>query len=691
MNCPNCSADNRPGATFCGSCGRPLRVDLLPVCDACNAELRPGARFCHRCGRTLSAVVGAPPVEPPPAAELSPVVESLPAVEPPAEAPPPPVVEPPLATAPPPPDPQPVAEAEIICANCGQANRTTARFCRACSQPLLVTCGQCGQENRVTARFCRECGQPLAGSAPPPASAAAEEAPGDAPLPVTTQPPPPRSASLVCEFCGAAIHGEARFCPQCGKSPTSRLQAIAGKFTTGQMPKGHMLRGSEGAEYMILRLIAQGGMGAVYEVGRMGDGSHWAMKEMSETAFARGDRSRTVAQFREEADLLRALRHENLPRVADVFEADRRHFLVMELIEGQTLNQLLDAHGGPLPEKDVVDWGAQLCRVLAFLHTRNPPIIYRDLKPDNIMVDAAGGRIKLIDFGIARRFKGGKRSDTYMLGTRGYAAPEQFGKAESDARTDLYALGATLHHLLTHENPTNRKLFEFPSLANYTHLKLSRRTTEAIDSALQQSPDARPADAAALYKALTGRTMPPPPPATVPPAPVEGQRPAAPALTGRLEPPVPLDLGTARRGDMPSGSLPVVGAADALAVVPRSEWLSATPERLTPGNGRVTVTARTGRLALGREDKPVNYRVRFVVDALWWFVLWLYSGHARLVVPAPRRHEGAVRVGQQEIAVAVTVTPTPGELSTGRLISAAAVALEVTVAVLALVYAVLLL
>jgi hypothetical protein len=109
------------------------------------------------------------------------------------------------------------------------------------------------------------------------------------------------------------------------------------------------------------------------------------------------------------------------------------------------------------------------------------------------------------------------------------------------------------------------------------------------------------------------------------------------------------------------------------------------------GSDRVTVTARTGRLALGREDKPVNYRPRFVVDALWWFVLWLYSGHARLIVPAPRRHEGAVRVGQQEIAVAVTVTPTPGELSTGRLVSAAAVALEVTVAVLALVYAILLL
>ena len=640
MNCPNCSADNRTGATFCGTCGWPLRVDRLPVCDACNATLRVGARFCHRCGRTLSAVVGAELLS---AGEL-PAGVALPSVAGPQS---------------------PAVAAEVTCPNCGQANRATARFCR-------------------------DCGGSLAAAAPLLPAA-------DGPPPVTTQPPPPRSASILCEFCGGAIHGGARFCPHCGRSPSLAQLAEADNFLTGQMPKGYLLRGSDGADYMILRLIAQGGMGAVYEIGRLSDGTHWAMKEMSETAFARGDRAKTVAQFREEAALLRALRHENLPRVADVFESNHRHFLVMELIEGQTLNQLLEAHGGPLSEKDVVDWGAQLCRVLAFLHSRNPPIIYRDLKPDNIMVETAGGRVKLIDFGIARRFKGGKRSDTFMLGTRGYAAPEQFGKAESDARTDLYALGATLHHLLTHENPTSRKLFDFPPLAGYSHLKLSRRTCEAIDAALQPSPDARPADAAALYKALTGRTMPPPP-ATAPSAAISppaaapaGEPRRGPALTGRLEPSVPLDLGTAQRGEEPSGSLPVVGASGALVVEPRSEWLAATPERVVAGSDRVTVTAKTGRLALGREDKPVNYRPRFVVDALWWFVLWLYSGHARLIVPAPRRHEGAVRVGQQEIAVAVTVTPTASELSTGRLVSAAAVALEVTVAVLALVYAVLLL
>ncbi len=642
--CPHCTAVNRPEAIFCNACGRPLGSESLPVCVACNAVLRPGTRFCHRCGHKQAT------------AEI---------------------------VAPAPEDAAPAPDGNL-CAACGQSNRPEARFCRQCRAPLTVTCDNCGRENRVAAKFCLECGLSLA--------AGASSTPAEPHLGETT-PPNRRPSAIICEFCGATLRAGERFCAHCGGSPTAQQPSLLDRFATGQIPRGYKLIGSQGAEYLILRLIAQGGMGAVYEVGRMGDGTRWAMKEMSEMAFSHGDRAVTVAKFREEAELLRALRHENLPRVADVFEFNHRHYLVMELIDGKTLGQLLDEATGPLVEKDVVEWGAQLCRVLAFLHTRNPPIIYRDLKPDNVMLDAATGRIKLIDFGIARRFKGGKRSDTLMLGTRGYAAPEQFGKRESDARTDLFALGATLHHLLTHENPNSRKLFEFPPLDTYTHLKLSRRTCEAIRAALDLSPEARPADAAALYKALTGKTMPAPPPATVPPAApapgaVAGQ--GAPALTGRLGPAVTLDLGTTPRGGTASGSLLVQGAPDVLPVEPLADWLAATPDVITSAGGRVTVTAQTGRLTLGREDKPVDYRPRFVVDGLWWFLLWLYSAHARLIVPAPRRHEGVVRVGQQDIAVAVTVTPASGEVSTGRLISAAAVALEVAAGVVAALYLLLL-
>ena len=665
--CPHCTAVNRTGAVFCNACGRPLGSGPLPACAVCNAVLRPGSRFCYRCGHKQDTA------------------ESVaPAIAPDSAAP-----------EPPPAEPVEVAQLEtrfLSCAACGQPNRPEARFCRHCRAALTVACERCGRENRATAKFCLECGALLTEHVP-----AAPVADPAAPHAGETAPPPRRASEIACEFCGAMLFAGERFCPHCGGSPTTQQRRLLERFATGQIPRGHKLIGSEGAEYLILRLIAQGGMGAVYEVGRMDDGTRWAMKEMSEMAFSRGDRAATVAKFQEEAELLRALRHENLPRVADVFEYNHRHYLVMELIDGQTLGQLLDEADGPLPEKDVVEWGAQLCRVLAFLHTRNPPIIYRDLKPDNIMLDATSGRIKLIDFGIARRFKGDKRSDTLMLGTRGYAAPEQFGKRESDARTDLFALGATLHHLLTHENPGSRRLFEFPPLDGYTHLKLSRRTCEAIKAALDLSPEARPPDAAALFKALTGKTMPAPPPATVPPAAAPGPAVVAgagagvPALTGLLGPAAPLDLGTTPRGAVASGSLPVAGAPDTLPVEPLDDWLTATPDVVTPAGGRVTVTAQTGRLALGREDKPVNYRPRFVIDVLWWFILWLYSGHARLIVPAPRRHEGAVRVGQQDIAVAVTVTPTAGQVSTGQLISAAAVALEVTAGVLAALYLLLLL
>lgn len=672
MICPICSSENRAGAGFCVACGTPLGGGAVLACVACNASLRPGALFCHRCGRVVVAAEAIPP----PAATTAPEVQA----DAPSFVAPSPVAPPDPA----PSDPAAAPPAETPCPHCGQANRPGARFCLACRAPLLVTCANCGADNRATARFCLDCGQPIV-------AAVAVKAVGGLVPAITTEPPPQPSGGLACEFCGQLTSPGARYCPHCGKTPTSRLLPFEAMYSTGMMPQGHKLRGSAGDDYLVMRLIAQGGMGAVYEVGRMTDGTRWAMKEMSETALARGDRAATVAKFQEEAELLRSLRHDNLPRVVDVFEFNRRHFLVMELIEGRTLTELLDARGGPLPEKDVVDWGAQLCRVLAFLHTRQPPIIYRDLKPDNIMLDAATGRIKLIDFGIARRFKGGKRSDTFMLGTKGYAAPEQFGKAETDGRADLFALGATLHHLLTNENPTNRRLFDFTPLESYPHLKLSRRTCEAINAVLALSPADRPANAATFYKALTGKTMPAPPPPTQPPQvlappdrPPVRSRPTSAMLSGRADPPVPLDLGTVPRGQSPSGSVPVAITAGALPVESRSGWLTATPEQVVPGGNEVKVTARTGQLALARARQAVTYRPRFVVDWLWWLVLRLYSGHTGLLVPAPRRHEGTVRVGRQDIAVAVTVTPTPRAVGLGRFASAAAVVLEIALVALAL-------
>ena len=158
--------------------------------------------------------------------------------------------------------------------------------------------------------------------------------------------------------------------------------------------------------------------------------------------------------FRREAALLAALHHPNLVQVIDHFSAPGpppREYLVMECVAGETLDAWI-GRSGRTPAR-VLPVALELCAVLDYLHSRTPPIIYRDLKPSNVMIEAAasgsGGRVKLIDFGIARFYKPGKQKDTTMMGTPGFAPPEQYGRGQTDARSDLFSLGVTLHVLLT--------------------------------------------------------------------------------------------------------------------------------------------------------------------------------------------------------------------------------------------------
>ena len=171
--------------------------------------------------------------------------------------------------------------------------------------------------------------------------------------------------------------------------------------------------------------------------------------------------------FKREAMLLAGLLHPNLPRTYDHFYDRGRWYLVMDFIEGETLEEYLNkipATGASrryapqgstrmLPVEEVLDIGVQLCTILHYLHTSQPPIIFRDLKPANIMLTAAG-HLYLFDFGIARHFKPGQARDTANLGSVGYAAPEQYGKAQTTPRSDIYSLGATLHQLLSGNDPS---------------------------------------------------------------------------------------------------------------------------------------------------------------------------------------------------------------------------------------------
>ena len=192
--------------------------------------------------------------------------------------------------------------------------------------------------------------------------------------------------------------------------------------------------------------------------------------------------------FKREAQILAGLKHDNLPHIYDYFDDTGRWYLVMDFIEGETLEEYQSKTGGKrLDVPDVLHIGMQLCTVLNFLHTRTPVIIFRDLKPANIM-RAPDGRIYLIDFGIARHFKPGQTKDTSVLGSLGYAAPEQHGKAQTDHLSDIYSLGATLHELLSGDDPVDH-LFNFaPLLSPAPYAPLGLLIARMVDTENTRRP-----------------------------------------------------------------------------------------------------------------------------------------------------------------------------------------------------------
>lgn len=204
-------------------------------------------------------------------------------------------------------------------------------------------------------------------------------------------------------------------------------------------------------KYEVLREIGKGGMSVVYLAMDKRLNKQWAIKEFRKD---KDDASKQIAlkALLDEANLMKKLDHPTLPRIVDIIETNQTVYIVMDYIEGESLNKVLDAYGAQ-PQEAVIEWAKQLSGVLDYLHTQNPPVIYRDMKPANIMLKP-DGTVRLIDFGIAREYKEGKEGDTEAIGTRGYAAPEQFGgRGQTDARTDIYSLGVTLYHLVTGKNP----------------------------------------------------------------------------------------------------------------------------------------------------------------------------------------------------------------------------------------------
>src|SRR5579883_2007274 len=232
------------------------------------------------------------------------------------------------------------------------------------------------------------------------------------------------------------------------------------------LPTGTILDG----KYRIVQVLGEGGMGTVYKVEQVDmPGYYRAVKELLlSPGLSEEERKAAIERFNKEVDLLFHLKHPRIPMLMFKFQERGNYYYAMEFVPGKSLDKILEENKGPLDEEKVINWMMQVCEALTYIHTRTPPIILRDLKPGNIMV-TPNGYVQLIDFGIARRFDPNKRTNTENLGTISYASPEHLGSitapgqrrsaqnpgrlVQTDARSDIYSLGATMYHLLTNHEP----------------------------------------------------------------------------------------------------------------------------------------------------------------------------------------------------------------------------------------------
>ncbi len=212
-------------------------------------------------------------------------------------------------------------------------------------------------------------------------------------------------------------------------------------------------------KYEVLKEIGKGGMSIVYLAMDRRLNKQWAVKEIRKTGNGRNDEV-VINSLIAETNLMKRLDHPALPRIVDIIDNGETLYIVMDYVEGESLDKILKEYGSQ-PQELVIDWAMQICDALSYLHSQTPPIIYRDMKPANVMLKPEGN-IKIIDFGIAREYKEKNLADTTILGTKGYAPPEQYGSRQTDARSDIYALGMTMHHLLTGVDPRGSDYEYFP-------------------------------------------------------------------------------------------------------------------------------------------------------------------------------------------------------------------------------------
>jgi eukaryotic-like serine/threonine-protein kinase len=295
---------------------------------------------------------------------------------------------------------------------------------------------------------------------------------------------------------GARLHTEASLETQHITEPFEPDDESAGR---AQLQSGTTLTG----RYLIQEVIGVGGMGSVYRARDL----HFpnvvklvAVKEMINMAPDPLVRATIVQNFEREANILATLNHRSIPRIYDYFSEESRSYLVLEFVNGKDLEALINDTSGFLAEDDVLVWAIELCDVLSFLHNHKPdPIIFRDMKPSNVMVNPEG-HIILVDFGIAKPFQSGQKGT--MIGTEGYSPPEQY-RGEATPLADLYSLGATLHHTLTRRDPRLEPPFTFGERPlRKINPAVSPELEAIVSTALQYNPEDRFPNAEAMKDAL---------------------------------------------------------------------------------------------------------------------------------------------------------------------------------------------
>jgi serine/threonine protein kinase len=294
--------------------------------------------------------------------------------------------------------------------------------------------------------------------------------------------------TLFCDECGAAITSQVTYCTVCrhriGTSsprPLAQTTHVAPSLSmtspTGPLQSGSLLA----QRYLIVDQIGQGGFATVFKArDRYQKNKLVAVKQINLASLSPKEMIEATDSYNREITLLSRLRHDSLPRIYDQFTDPEHWYVVMDYIEGETLEDMLQrTRGGSLAVKKALDIAIALCDVLGYLHEQRPPIIFRDVKPANIMITPQG-RIYLIDFGIARLYRPGQAKDTGALGSPGYAAPEQYGKAQTTPRSDIYGLGATLQTLITGKEPFEIQVAGVP-LKRHVPAKLQAYITHMLE------------------------------------------------------------------------------------------------------------------------------------------------------------------------------------------------------------------